>query len=99
MYRGCPLFGGFVIRGFTVCTLYTLLLPWQSLKFCVSFSTRDNSGIKDVEQQGKARKKMKLAQRWLSRQGRQGESDRAIYVKKPKYLFAGKRKSGKTQRR
>ena len=76
-----------------------LMCPWQSLKFCVSYSTRDNSGMKDVEQQGKARKKMKLAQRWLSRQGRQGESDRAIYVKKPKYSFAGKRKSGKTQRR
>jgi nucleolar GTP-binding protein len=28
-----------------------------------------------------------------------GESDRAIRVKMPKHLFAGKRKNGKTDRR
>jgi nucleolar GTP-binding protein len=33
------------------------------------------------------------------RAGKAGESDRHIHEKKPKHLFSGKRKMGKTDRR
>ena len=58
---------------------------------------RDQSGVRGVAQV--ARKRMKLDQKRLSRTARQGESDRKIVATKPKHLFAGKRKQGKTGRR
>ena len=60
---------------------------------------RDKSGVRDVAQAAEARKRMKMHQRKLAKDGRQGESDRRILNNKPKHLFAGKRKSGKTGRR
>ena len=62
---------------------------------------RDQSGLRDSEQLEKARKKMKSSQSYLLRRRglMRGESDRKIESKKPKHLFAGKRKSGKTGRR
>jgi len=67
--------------------------------FCIPFICRDESGVRDAKQLEHARKKMKLSQRRFARLGKQGESDRSIHAKKPKHLFAGKRKSGKTGRR
>lgn len=62
--------------------------------------TRDKSGLpQDSEKREKVRKITKLGQRKLNQFGRAGESDRHIHVKKPKHLFSGKRKQGKTQRR
>lgn len=60
---------------------------------------RDKGGIVDPEKQAKVKKIAKLGQRKLNQFGRAGESDRHIHVKKPKHLFSGKRKQGKTQRR
>jgi len=45
------------------------------------------------------RKMHKTSQRKMNQFGKMGESDRHIAVKKPKHLFSGKRKSGKTDRR
>jgi nucleolar GTP-binding protein len=61
---------------------------------------RDKSGIRDPE----ARNKLKvLAKKMQKRKfatfGKAGESDRKITTKMPKHLFAGKRGTGKTQRR
>ena len=60
---------------------------------------RDKSGLRDEAQVTKARKKMKMAQRPLSKYSKKGEADRKIATKMPKHLFSGKRKSGKTGRR
>ena len=60
---------------------------------------RDKSGLRDDAQVTKARKKMKMAQKPLSKYSKKGEADRKIVTKMPKHLFAGKRKSGKTGRR
>ena len=46
-----------------------------------------------------AKKKMRMNQKKFTQDGRQGESDRRILAVKPKHLFAGKRKMGKTGRR
>lgn len=60
---------------------------------------RDKSGLRDETQVAKARKKMKTAQKPLAKYSKKGEADRKIVTKKPKHLFAGKRKMGKTGRR
>ena len=60
---------------------------------------RDKSGLRDAVQVAKARKKMKLDQRKLVQEGKQGEADRKIRTLLPKHLYSGKRKMGKTQRR
>jgi nucleolar GTP-binding protein len=61
---------------------------------------RDQSGIRD-KAQGEKIKKMnyKTQNKNFNQHGKVGESDRRISVKKPKYLFAGKRSNGKTDRR
>jgi len=61
---------------------------------------RSKSGIRD-EVQAKKLKKItkKTQQKMFNRFGKIGESDKSIAVKKPKHLFAGKRKAGKTDRR
>ena len=61
---------------------------------------RDKSGIRDPE----ARKKLKVMAKKMQKRkfaalGKAGESDRKITTKMPKHLFAGKRGTGKTQRR
>ena len=65
----------------------------------ISRPPRDKSGLRDDAQVTKARKKMKMAQKPLSKYSKKGEADRKIVTKMPKHLFAGKRKSGKTGRR
>ena len=47
----------------------------------------------------KVRKIAKKAQTKGNRQAKKGEGDRVILNMKPKHLFAGKRKGGKTDRR
>jgi len=60
---------------------------------------RDKSGVRDVKMQKKVRFMGKKAQTSMNRNARKGEADRKILNVKPKHLFAGKRKLGKTQRR
>jgi len=60
---------------------------------------RDKSGVRDEVMAAKVRKMSKTAQRKPNRNARKGEGDRHIPDLKPKHLFAGKRKAGKTDRR
>ena len=61
---------------------------------------RSKSGIRDEVEAKKLRKiTKKTQQKMFNRYGKIGESDKSIAVKKPRHLFAGKRKSGKTDRR
>jgi nucleolar GTP-binding protein len=60
---------------------------------------RDQSGVRDVKMRKKVRFMGKKAQTSMNRNARKGEADRKILNVKPKHLFAGKRKLGKTQRR
>ncbi|CAE6491229.1 unnamed protein product [Rhizoctonia solani] len=60
---------------------------------------RQLAGLKNTEQAEKAIKLRNLGQRERNMHARAGESDRAIKVKMPKHLYAGKRKGGKTDRR
>jgi len=60
---------------------------------------RDQSGVRDVTMAKKARAINKMSQRKINLGAKTGESDRRIFVKKPKHLFAGKRSTGKTDRR
>lgn len=62
--------------------------------------SRDKSGIRDPEQRQKLKKlEKKMQNKKFGNQGKMGESDRHIAVKKPKHLFTGKRGIGKTDRR
>jgi len=61
---------------------------------------RDKSGVRDASMAAKVRDMSKHVQRkTLHRDARVGEADRKIGDMKPKHLFSGKRKSGKTDRR
>lgn len=61
---------------------------------------RDKSGIRDDAMASKVKIMRKKAERkLLHKESRVSEADRAIFTKKPKHLFAGKRKLGKTDRR
>ncbi len=51
------------------------------------------------QQIAKVKKIAKKAQVKMGRQARKGEGDRVILDMKPKHLFSGKRKMGKTDRR
>ncbi|KAF5346339.1 hypothetical protein D9758_011506 [Tetrapyrgos nigripes] len=62
-------------------------------------SNRQLAGMRDEGQASKAIKLRNLGQRPRNMLAKAGESDRAIKVKMPKHLFAGKRKAGKTNRR
>ncbi|KAJ3130544.1 Nucleolar GTP-binding protein 1 [Nowakowskiella sp. JEL0407] len=64
-------------------------------------ASRDRSllGVKDVKQKEVADKIKFKKQRMSNLMARAGEADRHISTKMPKHLFAGKRKSGKTDRR
>ncbi|GAA97482.1 uncharacterized protein L969DRAFT_43817 [Mixia osmundae IAM 14324] len=59
---------------------------------------RRKAGIKE-SQLDEAKKMRRLAERTPNRMARAGEADHRNVTKMPKHLFAGKRKSGKTQRR
>ncbi|KAH9978909.1 GTP binding protein 4 [Lactifluus volemus] len=62
-------------------------------------SNRQLAGLRDEAQATKAVRLRNLGQRRRNMLAKAGESDRAIRVKMPKHLFAGKRKAGKTNRR
>ncbi|KAF5346754.1 hypothetical protein D9756_010378 [Leucocoprinus leucothites] len=62
-------------------------------------SNRTFAGMRDEAQAARATKLRNLGQRPRNMLAKAGESDRAIKVKMPKHLFAGKRKGGKTDRR
>lgn len=60
---------------------------------------RDKSGVRDEVMVKKLKQVAKNAQRGMNRNAKKGEADRKILNMKPKHLFAGKRKAGKTDRR
>ncbi|PIO70907.1 NOGCT domain protein [Teladorsagia circumcincta] len=60
---------------------------------------RDELGIPDKTKRLKAEKLRAKALQHLKREARKGEADRHVYDLKPKHLFSGKRKMGKTDRR
>jgi len=60
---------------------------------------RDKSGVRDEQMAKKARKLHKLSQRDMNQNAKKGEADRRILTSKPKHLYSGKRKIGKTDRR
>jgi len=47
----------------------------------------------------KAKKLAKVVQRQMNLSAKKGEADRRILTSKPRHLFVGKRKLGKTNRR
>lgn len=61
--------------------------------------TRDKSGLRDETMVAKVKKIAKKAQKGRNHQAKKGEGDRVILNMKPKHLFSGKRKGGKTDRR
>lgn len=64
-----------------------------------SRAPRDVSGLRDTKMVKKAKLIMKKSQTKMNRMGKKGEADRHVFDLKPKHLLAGKRKSGKTDRR
>jgi len=60
---------------------------------------RDQSGVRDAVMAKKVKKMANKAQKARNHDARKGEGDRVILDMKPKHLFSGKRKMGKTQRR
>ncbi|XP_067863932.1 nucleolar GTP-binding protein 1 [Heptranchias perlo] len=64
-----------------------------------SRTPRDVSGVRDEKMLKKVKKMMKNSQQDMNRMGKKGEADRHVFDLKPKHLFAGKRKMGKTDRR
>ncbi|XP_069119570.1 GTP-binding protein 4-like [Argopecten irradians] len=60
---------------------------------------RDRSGVRDVVMATKVKKIARKAQVPRNRDAKKGEGDRVILNMMPKHLYAGKRGTGKTQRR
>jgi len=60
---------------------------------------RSQSGLRDQKMVTKVKKIAKKAQKERNHQAKKGEGDRVILNMKPKHLFSGKRKGGKTDRR
>jgi len=61
--------------------------------------SRATGGLKDQGVANKAERLKRNKQIARNREARQGEADRRIAESKPKHMYAGKRKMGKTQRR
>jgi nucleolar GTP-binding protein len=57
------------------------------------------AGIATKQQLSKAKELQMFAQREPNRHARASESDRHIPITRPKWMLAGKRKGGKTERR
>jgi nucleolar GTP-binding protein len=64
-----------------------------------SRTPRDQSGIRDPAKRQMAVRMGFNSQKKMAQDARKGEGDRHVYDLKPKHLFAGKRKGGKTDRR
>eukprot|EP01123_Difflugia_compressa_P003697 TRINITY_DN1498_c0_g1_i1.p1 TRINITY_DN1498_c0_g1~~TRINITY_DN1498_c0_g1_i1.p1 ORF type:complete len:651 (+),score=146.16 TRINITY_DN1498_c0_g1_i1:204-2156(+) len=69
----------------------------ESRGFSVSRSSAHS--FKDEKQRTLAERLAKRARKELNQDARKGESDRHVFDLKPKHLFSGKRKMGKTDRR
>lgn len=65
----------------------------------VNKAPRDQSGVRDAKMARKVKTIGRKAQVPRNREAKKGEGDRVILNMKPKHLFAGKRKGGKTDRR
>ncbi|XP_061164106.1 GTP-binding protein 4-like [Saccostrea echinata] len=65
----------------------------------MSKAPRDQSGVRDAKMAKKVKTIGRKAQVPRNREAKKGEGDRVILNMKPKHLFAGKRKGGKTDRR
>ncbi|XP_048773228.1 GTP-binding protein 4-like [Ostrea edulis] len=65
----------------------------------MSKTPRDQSGVRDSKMAKKVKTIGRKAQVPRNREAKKGEGDRVILNMKPKHLFAGKRKGGKTDRR
>ena len=61
--------------------------------------SRATRGLKNQGQADKAERLRRLKQVGRNREARQGEGDRRAVESKPKHMFVGKRKIGKTNRR
>jgi nucleolar GTP-binding protein len=61
--------------------------------------SRVTSGLKDQSFVDKTEKLKRSRQITRNRDARQGEADRRVLETKPKHMFVGKRKMGKTNRR
>lgn len=64
-----------------------------------SRAPRDKSGVRDELMAKKAKKLARVTQRQMNLDAKKGEADRRILTSKPRHLFVGKRKLGKTNRR
>ena len=57
------------------------------------------SGVKDLASAEKSEQLKRGGQVGRNRDARQGEGDRRVVASRPKHMFVGKRKMGKTNRR
>ncbi|XP_060572801.1 GTP-binding protein 4-like [Ruditapes philippinarum] len=71
----------------------------QSRARSSSRTPRDQSGVRDATMAKKVKKIGRKAQKSFNMEARKGEADRRVLDMKPKHLFSGKRKMGKTDRR
>jgi nucleolar GTP-binding protein len=62
-------------------------------------SSRTTGGLKDQGSLDKTERIKRSKQIARNQEGRQGEADRRVTESKPKHMFSGKRKMGKTNRR
>ena len=62
-------------------------------------SSRATGGLKDQGSLDKTERIKRSKQIARNQEGRQGEADRRVTESKPKHMFSGKRKMGKTNRR
>jgi nucleolar GTP-binding protein len=62
-------------------------------------ASRATSGLKNQGAAAKTEKLKRSTQTGRNRDARQGEADRRILESKPKHMYVGKRKMGKTNRR
>lgn len=73
-------------------SLYSVPIPGGCIRFVVEHHVQ-------FQKRAKAEKLRHKALSHFKRDARKGESDRHVFDLKPKHLFSGKRKMGKTDRR
>ena len=61
--------------------------------------TKGLAGVKDAKSAEKSEGLRRAGQTGRNRDARQGEGDRRVVASRPKHMFVGKRKMGKTNRR
>eukprot|EP01121_Diplochlamys_sp_Union-15-3_P011918 TRINITY_DN34_c0_g1_i2.p1 TRINITY_DN34_c0_g1~~TRINITY_DN34_c0_g1_i2.p1 ORF type:complete len:571 (-),score=111.59 TRINITY_DN34_c0_g1_i2:146-1609(-) len=65
----------------------------------ISMTPKPGEGFATAQDKMKSERLLKRARKYFNVEGRKGEADRTVPSTKPKHLFAGKRKLGKTERR